>query len=170
MALLFNMLSRLLIAFLPSSKCASISWLQSPSVVILEPKKLRVNLSFFFFLQPEEAHLKHLPRAGNCIQWRHSVPCTAVQGSTQVHALFSTLTLWVFLPKTPAWTHVKWGPQPTNGVSSHTQPQACIWVTCTKKKGWPSCLIHLLVTPPRTWFIPSFNNEWIDKEPSSASS
>ena len=93
MALLFNTLSRLLIAFLPSSKCASISWLQSPSVVILEPKKLRVNLSFFFFLQPEEAHLKHLPRAGNCIQWRHSVPCTAVQGSTRVHALFSTLTL-----------------------------------------------------------------------------
>ena len=39
MSLLFNMLSRLLITFLPRSKCLLISWLQSPSAVILEPKK-----------------------------------------------------------------------------------------------------------------------------------
>ena len=39
MPLLFNMLSRLVIAFLPKSKCLWISWLQSPSAVILEPKK-----------------------------------------------------------------------------------------------------------------------------------
>ena len=39
MPLLFNMLSRLVIAFLPRSKCLLISWLQSPSSVILEPKK-----------------------------------------------------------------------------------------------------------------------------------
>ena len=38
-SLLFNMLSRLVITFLPRSKCLLISWLQSPSVVILEPKK-----------------------------------------------------------------------------------------------------------------------------------
>jgi len=37
MSLLFNMLSRLVIAFLPRSKCLLISWLQSPSAVILEP-------------------------------------------------------------------------------------------------------------------------------------
>ena len=36
MSLLFNMLSRLVIAFLPRSKCFLISWLQSPSAVILE--------------------------------------------------------------------------------------------------------------------------------------
>ena len=41
MALLFNMLSRFVIAFLPRSKCLLISWLQSPSTVILEPKKIR---------------------------------------------------------------------------------------------------------------------------------
>ena len=39
MSLLFNMLSRLVITFLPRSKRLLISWLQSPSVVILEPKK-----------------------------------------------------------------------------------------------------------------------------------
>ena len=37
MSLLFNMLSRLVITFLPRSKCLSISWLQSPSAMILEP-------------------------------------------------------------------------------------------------------------------------------------
>ena len=41
MSLLFNMLSRLVIAFLPRSNGLLISWLQSPSAVILEPKKLK---------------------------------------------------------------------------------------------------------------------------------
>ena len=41
MSLLFNMLSRLVIAFLPRSKRLLISWLQSPSAVILEPRKIK---------------------------------------------------------------------------------------------------------------------------------
>ena len=41
MSLLFNMLSRLIIAFLPRGKHLLISWLQSPSAVILEPKKIK---------------------------------------------------------------------------------------------------------------------------------
>ena len=41
MSLLFNMLSRLVIAFLPRSKRFLISWLQSPSAVILEPPKIK---------------------------------------------------------------------------------------------------------------------------------
>ena len=41
MSLLFNMLSRLVITFLPRSKCLLILWLQSPSVVILEPRKIK---------------------------------------------------------------------------------------------------------------------------------
>ena len=40
-ALLFNMLSRLVITFLPRSKCLLISWLQSPFAVILEPRKIK---------------------------------------------------------------------------------------------------------------------------------
>ena len=39
MSLIFNMLSRFVIAFLPRSKCLLLSWLQSPSAVILEPPK-----------------------------------------------------------------------------------------------------------------------------------
>ena len=41
MSLLFNMLSRLVITFLQRSKCLLISWLQSPSAVILEPRKIK---------------------------------------------------------------------------------------------------------------------------------
>ena len=49
MSLLFNMLSRLVIVFLPRRKCLLILWLQSPSTVILEPKKIKsVVVSFVF--------------------------------------------------------------------------------------------------------------------------
>ena len=41
MSLLLNMLSRLIITFLPRSKCLLISWLQSPSAVTLEPRKIK---------------------------------------------------------------------------------------------------------------------------------
>ena len=46
MSLLFNMLSRLVIAFLPRSKHLLISWLQSPSAVVLEPKEIK-SVTFF---------------------------------------------------------------------------------------------------------------------------
>ena len=46
---LFNSLSRFVIAFLPRSKCLSISWLQLPSIVILEPKKIKsATVSTFY--------------------------------------------------------------------------------------------------------------------------
>ena len=49
MCLLFNMLSRLVIAFLPRSKCLLISWVQSLSAVIIEPKKIKpVTVSTVF--------------------------------------------------------------------------------------------------------------------------
>ena len=49
MSLLFNMLSRLVIAFLPKSKWLLISWLQWPSEVILEPKKINSATVFYIF-------------------------------------------------------------------------------------------------------------------------
>ena len=48
MSLFFNMLSRLVITFLPRSKRLLTSWLQSPSSVILEPKEIKsVTVSIF---------------------------------------------------------------------------------------------------------------------------
>ena len=49
-SLLFNVLSRFVIAFLPRSKHLLISWLQSPSAVILEPEKIRSALLPLFSL------------------------------------------------------------------------------------------------------------------------
>ena len=48
MSLLFNMLSRLVIAFLPRSKRLFISWLQSSSAVTLEPKKIKSHTVSIF--------------------------------------------------------------------------------------------------------------------------
>ena len=50
MSLLLNMLSRLVITVLPRSKHLLISWLQSPSAVILEPRKIKVGYRFHCFL------------------------------------------------------------------------------------------------------------------------
>ena len=48
MFLILNTLSRFVIAFLPRSKCLLISWLQSLSAVILEPKKRKLSLFAIF--------------------------------------------------------------------------------------------------------------------------
>ena len=58
MPLLFNMLSRFVMVFLPRSKCLLISWLQSPSAVVLEPKKIKsISISNRNSLFPLFPHL-----------------------------------------------------------------------------------------------------------------
>ena len=58
-SLLFNMLSRLVIAFLPRSKCLLISWLQSPSAVILKPSEEELkNLLMKVKVEGEKVDLK----------------------------------------------------------------------------------------------------------------
>ena len=47
-SLLFDMWSRFVIAFLPRSKYLLIAWLQSPSALILEPKKIKLVTAFSF--------------------------------------------------------------------------------------------------------------------------
>ena len=63
MSLLFNMLSRLVITFLPRSKCLLMSWLQSPSAVILEPKSYLFHLSHNIFPKPSYFLHTWLPSA-----------------------------------------------------------------------------------------------------------
>ena len=61
MSLLFNMLSRLVIAFLPRSKRLLISWLKSPSAVILEPKNIKsVTVSPSICRKVVSIHTAHL--------------------------------------------------------------------------------------------------------------
>ena len=67
MSLLFNMLSRFVIAFIPRSKRLLISWLQSPSAVILEPKKIKsVTVSI---VSPSICHEVMGPAC--CSLWGH---------------------------------------------------------------------------------------------------
>ena len=66
MSLPFNMLSRLVIAFLPRSKCLLISWLQSPSAVILEPQKQSLNVSI---ISPPICHELMGPDAMILVFW-----------------------------------------------------------------------------------------------------
>ena len=54
MTLLFNILSRFVIAFIPRSKRLLISWMQSPSAVILEPKKIKSDT--FYIVSPSICH------------------------------------------------------------------------------------------------------------------
>ena len=56
MSLLFNMLTRLVIAFLPRSKHLLISWLQSSSAVIFEPKKIKSVTVVISIISPSVCH------------------------------------------------------------------------------------------------------------------
>ena len=77
MSLLFNMLSGLVITFLPRSKCLSISWLQSPSAVILEPRKIKsVTVSTVF---PSICHEVMGPDAIILVFWILSYSSVKIQ-------------------------------------------------------------------------------------------
>ena len=93
-SLLFNMLSRFLTAFLPRTKCLLISWLQSPSAVILEPKKIKSDTVSTVF--PSVSH-----------EWWDQMPWSSFSECWALSQLFhaplsllsrSSLVLLHFLP------------------------------------------------------------------------
>ena len=92
MPLLFNMLSRLVITFLPRSKHLLISWLQSPSAVILEPKKIKsvtvstISLSIWHELMGPDAMI--------LVFWMLSFkPTFSLFSFTYIKRLFSSSSL-----------------------------------------------------------------------------
>ena len=92
MSLLFNKLSRLVIAFLPRSKCLLISWVQSPSAVILEPKKIKsVTVSI---VCPSISHEVMGSDAMILVFWMLSVePAYSLFSFTFIKRLFSSSLL-----------------------------------------------------------------------------
>ena len=87
MSLLFNMLSRLLITFLPRSKRLLISWLQSPSAVILEPPKIKsVTVST---VSPSISHEVMGPDAMNLVFWMLNFKPTFSLSSQQMRGGYS---------------------------------------------------------------------------------
>ena len=85
MSLLFNMLSKLVIAFLSRSKRLLISWLQSPSAVILEPRKIKSD-SFLIYLPWSDG-----PDAMILVFWMlHFKPTFSLSTFTFIKSLFSS--------------------------------------------------------------------------------
>ena len=93
MLLLFNMLSRLVIAFLPRSKGLLISWLQSPSAVILETKKIE---SFTVYIVPPSICHEVTGLDAMLIFWMLSfTPTYSLSSFTFIKRLFSSSLLSV---------------------------------------------------------------------------
>ena len=93
MSLLFNMLSRFVLAFLPRSKLLLISWLQSLSIVILEPKKIK-----FFTTSTFSPSICHEVRGVNAmifVFWMLSFkPAFSLSSFTFIKTLFSSSSLY----------------------------------------------------------------------------
>ena len=93
MSLLFNMLSRLVITFLPRSKRLLISWLQSPSAVILEPPKIKSAT-----VSPSICHEVMGPDAMILVFWPYHVLHYLREWSPLIlRARFFCVCLFVFL-------------------------------------------------------------------------
>ena len=92
MFLLFNMLSGCVIAFLPRNKHLLISWLQSPSAVILEPKKIKsLTVST---VSPSICHEVMGPDARILVFWMLSLqPAFSLSSFTFIKRLFSSFSL-----------------------------------------------------------------------------
>ena len=89
MSLLFHMLSRLVITFLPRSKRLLISWVQPPSAVILEPKEIKsVTVST---VSPSICHEEMGPDATILVSWMLSFkPTFSLSSFTFIKRLFSS--------------------------------------------------------------------------------
>ena len=92
MSLLFNMLSRLVITFLPRSKRLLMSWLQSPSAVILEPRKIKSDT--VSTVSPSISHEVMGPDAMILVFWMLSFkPTFSLSSFTFIKRLFSSSSL-----------------------------------------------------------------------------
>ena len=115
MSLFFNMLSRLVVTFLPKCKCLLISWLQSPSAVILEPRKIKSDT--VCTVSPSICHEVMGPDAMIMVFWMLSFkPTFSLSSFTFIKRLLSSsslsaikvvsseyLRLLIFLPAILIW-------------------------------------------------------------------
>ena len=105
MSLLFNILCRLVIAFLPRHKCILISWMQSPSIVIWEPKKIKsltvstVSPSIFHEVMGLDAMI--------LVFWMLSFrPTFSLSSFTFIKRLFSSSSLSAVRVVSPAYLKI----------------------------------------------------------------
>ena len=104
MSLLINMLPRLVITFLPRSKCLLISWLQSPSAVILEPKNIKSAM--VSTVSPSISHEVMGPDAKILVFWMLSFkPTFSLSCFTFIKRLFSSSSLSAI--KMVSWAYLR---------------------------------------------------------------
>ena len=105
----FNMLPRLVTAFLPRSKRLLISWLQSPSAVILEPPQKYLSLLPLF---PLICHEVMEPGAMLLVYWiLHFKPAVSLFSFTLIKRLFSSSSLSAIRYHLHIWSHSYFSPQ-----------------------------------------------------------
>ena len=121
MSLLLNILSRLVITFLPRSKRLLISWLQSPSAVILEPKKIKVS------------HCLHCFPI--CFPWSDGTGCH--EAAASVVSLYRQMK--ENHPSIPFFR--------SQGLE-HVLCLSFTWYLCIFKKCWPSSLFEASIAFP----------------------
>ena len=168
MSLLFDLLSRFGIAFLPRSKCLLISWLQSPSAMILEPKKIKSVTAFTF--SPSAYHEEVGLDAMILVFWMLSFK-PALPSFTLIKRLFSSsllsiirvvlsayLILLIFLPavlipacdsSSPAF-HVMYSACKLNKQGDNIQPY------CTPFLILNQSVVPCLVLTVASWLLYSF--------------
>ena len=123
MSLLFNMLSKFVMAFLPRNKRLLILWLQSPSVVILEPKKMKSATVATF--SPSLCYEVVEPDAIILVFWMLSFKPAFSLSSFTFKGLVS-LHLGSGAPaKRPAWATAV-NPRPLYGLNSSFESQTCV--------------------------------------------
>ena len=132
MSLLLNMLSRLVITFLPRSKHLLISWLQSPSAVSLEPKKIKfVTVSSVFPTIGEDNHWAN-------VLWRYKVAFGSVSQNT-CYIRFKGKKRYLALVAQPKFNRI----------------------AMTLKKKYTSCMLLFLLLFYKfaRYFIPGFHSD-----------
>ena len=142
-SLLFNMLSRLVITFLSRSKCLLISWLQSPSAVILEPRKIK--LSTVYTVNPSFCHEVMGQDAMILVFWKLTFkPAFSLSSFTFIKRLFSSSSLFAIRVVSSAYgQHLldHWKKQESSRKTSIstllTMPKPLsVWITINCGKFW----------------------------------
>ena len=130
MFLLFNMLSNLVIAFLPRSKCLLISWLQSPSALILEPPQIKsVTVSV---VSPSICHEVMGPDAMILVFWMLSFkPVFSFSSFTFIKRLFSSSSLSAIRYQLHIWDY------------GYFSQQSSFWLALHLARHFRQCTLHI---------------------------
>ena len=154
MSLLFNMLSRLVITLLPRSKRLLISWLQSPSAVILEPPKIKSDT--VSIVSPSISHEVMGPDAMILVFWMLSFkPTFSLSSLTFIKRLFSSSSLSATIPSKCSNLYafvLLWEVCKVSSVHGIFRARILEWVAISYFRGsfWPRDQTHILVSPALT--------------------